>query len=78
MLTIRLYPMGRKRKKHYRIVVAQKHKHVTKIYQESLGTYNPYTKEFSLKSPERIKFYLDNGVDLSESVKSLFIKNKIL
>lgn len=73
MLTIRFFPMGRKRNKSYRVVVAQKHRHVSKKYIESLGWYNPYTKDFNLND-ERVKYFVELNTDMSDSTKALFVK----
>lgn len=70
MLTIRLKPMGRKYRKSYRIVVAQKHKHTTKKSIEDLGWYNPYTKEKSIKK-DRIEYYKSLNIEMSDTVKFL-------
>ncbi len=77
MLTIRFQPKGRKHRKFYRIVVAEKEKHVSKKFKEILGWYNPYTKETSFNT-ERINHFMDLNIEVSESVKSLFKKNKII
>lgn len=77
MLIIRFKPLGRKRRKHYRIVVAQKHRHVSKLEVENLGWYNPYTKDISINK-ERLDYFVGNGVDISQSVRSLLIKQKML
>jgi small subunit ribosomal protein S16 len=77
MLTIRFYPTGRKHKKTYRIVAAQKTKHVSKKFHEILGWYNPHTKDANLNK-DRINHYLKLNTELSESVKSLLKKHALV
>jgi small subunit ribosomal protein S16 len=77
MIIIRFQPKGKKHNKFYRIVVAQKEKHVSKKFIEILGWYNPYNKEASFNK-ERISYFLENNTSMSESVKSLFKKHNIL
>ena len=67
MLTIRLYPMGRKHKIQYRIVIANKARSVSKQYIENLGFYDPRTKETKINS-DRIKHWLDQNIEVSERV----------
>lgn len=73
MLVIRFKPMGRKHAKHYRISVSQKTKHVTKKSHEDIGWYNPYTKESNVNQ-ERLMYYINLNIEISDSVRSLFIK----
>jgi small subunit ribosomal protein S16 len=73
MLTIRLHPTGRAHKRQYRIVVAQKHRHVSKKYLANLGYYDPHTKALKVDT-EEAKKYLLARVELSSSVKALFKK----
>ena len=79
MLIIRFKPLGRRksRGKKYRIVVAEKHKQVQKKFIESLGWYDPITKESSIKK-DRLTHYLDLNIEISESVQSLFKKQDLI
>jgi len=77
MLTIRLFPTGRKHHRTYRIVAAQKHRHVSKKYIEMLGWYNPMTKEVHLNK-DRIKHYVDNNVQITDTVRSILVKHSII
>ncbi len=70
MLTIRLYPMGRKHKIQYRVVIADKKKSVSKQYIENLGFFDPRTKETKLNS-ERVKYWLDQNVECSDRVERI-------
>jgi ribosomal protein S16 len=76
MLTIRFQPTGRKHLKLYRVVVTEKANPLYK-FKEVLGWYNPHTKECNLNK-ERVQFYIDNRIELSDSVESLFKKQKIV
>jgi small subunit ribosomal protein S16 len=77
MLTIRFYPTGRKHRRTYRIVVAEKARHVTKKFVEILGWYNPHTKEASFEV-EKIQHYVKLNIEMSDSVKSLLQKKSII
>ncbi len=77
MLTIRLCRVGRVHKPQYRIVVAEKHRHVSKKYIEVLGFYNPVSKELKVNQ-ERINYWINLNIRMSDTVKSLFIKNSII
>lgn len=77
MLIIRFQPVGRKHKRLYRVVAAQKARSVNKKFIEKLGWYNPYTKEAGLDA-EKIKTYIERNTELSSSVRSLFVKQGII
>ncbi|MBC7471653.1 MAG: 30S ribosomal protein S16 [candidate division SR1 bacterium] len=77
MLTIRFQPVGRKHSKMYRVVVAEKTRSVSKKVKENLGWYNPHTKESKLNE-DRIKFFVENNVEISESAFSLFKKQGLV
>jgi small subunit ribosomal protein S16 len=77
MLIIRFQPTGRKHSKMYRVVVAEKTRSVSKKVKEILGWYNPYTKESKLNE-ERVKFYIENNVEVSETAQSLLKKQGLI
>ncbi len=77
MLTIRFQPIGRKHRKFYRVVVAEKHRFVSKKFLEILGWYNPITKEVKLQE-DRVKHYVALNTETSESVQSLFKKQNLV
>lgn len=77
MLIVRLSRIGRKRKPFYRIVVAEKRRHVKKKFLEALGTYDPISKEFKVKE-DRVKYYVDLNIELSDTVRALFVKNNLV
>jgi ribosomal protein S16 len=77
MLIIRFQPIGRKHNKQYRVVVAEKQKAVSKNVTEILGWYNPYTKASKLDT-ERVNYYVEKNIEMSESVISFFRKQGII
>jgi ribosomal protein S16 len=77
MLTIRLYPTGRKHKRTYRVVLANKKHHVTKQYIENLGIYNPITK-VTVLNEERVKYWLAQNIEVSERVTKVFEASKLI
>jgi ribosomal protein S16 len=77
MLTIRLYPTGRKHKRTYRVVLANKRHHVTKQYIENLGIYNPFTK-VTVLNEERVKYWLAQNIEVSERVSKILESNKLI
>lgn len=74
MLIIRLHRVGRIHKPFYRVVLAEKHKHVSKKFIHNFGTYNPVTKELNIREKENLKKYLDLNVELSDTVRALLKK----
>lgn len=77
MLTIRLRRIGRIHKPQYRIVVAEKHRHATKKFVETLGFYDPVKKDFKVDK-ERVKHWLNLNIEMSDTVKSLFVKHSLI
>jgi small subunit ribosomal protein S16 len=77
MLTIRLNRCGKKNKPYFRFVL-QEHtiapggKHV-----EILGSYDPHSKKTVLET-ERIKYWISEGVQISDTAYNLFLKNEII
>lgn len=78
MLTIRLQRTGKKNASSFRIVVAEKTAHVSKKFHEVLGAYNPSKKQFSLKNPERVQYWIGQHVELSPTVHNLLVTNGII
>jgi small subunit ribosomal protein S16 len=77
MLTIRLYPMGRKHRRQYRVVLAEKKYAVSKQFIENLGHYDPNTKEINLKV-DRIKYWVGLNTEMSDTVTRLCKKQGII
>ena len=77
MLAIRFSRFGKKKHPLYRIIVNEKHKDPWCDYKEKLGHYNPHTKELQVNE-ERVKFYVGNGADVSNSVWNLLVEKGVL
>lgn len=77
MLTIRLQRTGKKNAADFRIVLAEKESHVSKKFQEVLGSYNPRTKMFQVKT-ERVQYWISQRVDLSATVHNLFVSKGLI
>ena len=78
MLIIRLQRVGRKNQPAFRIVLAEKQKAVKKEVVEILGHYNPRSKDFAVKDPERVKYWVGQHVQISPTVNNLFIDKGLL
>lgn len=72
---IRLARHGAKKRPFYRIVVADSKSPRDGRFLENVGTYNPVLdpEEVVLKK-ERIKYWIDQGAILTDTVKSLLKK----
>ena len=75
MLTLRLQRTGRKKLAHYRLI-AQEHSlsPTSGRVAEFLGTFNPYTKEFTFDK-EKVEKHLSNGAQPSNKVAKLLQAN---
>jgi small subunit ribosomal protein S16 len=78
MLTIRLQRVGTKNKPQFRLVLAEAHKSASKKFIEVLGHYHPRSKQFGIKSEERLKYWLGQHVQLSPTVHNLFVDKKLI
>ena len=70
---LRLKRMGAKQKPFYRIIVADSRSPRDGRFIETVGTYNPCLKDdnnVTVKT-ERITYWLDNGAQPTDTVKSL-------
>jgi len=78
MLVIRLFRIGKKNQPAFKIVVTEK-KNPPRggRFVEEVGTYNPLTKEKALKK-ERVQYWLSQGVQPSDTVHNLLVKESIL
>lgn len=72
MLSIRFVRIGKKKYPIYRIVVMEKGKNPRSSYLESLGTYNPHTKENTIKK-DRVDYWISKGVGLTATVHNLLV-----
>ncbi|MBI2607243.1 MAG: 30S ribosomal protein S16 [Candidatus Doudnabacteria bacterium] len=78
MLTIRLQRVGTKNSPAFRVVLAEKHRSVSKKFLEVLGHYNPRNKELGIKDKERLNYWVAQNVSLTPSVKNLLIEKKFI
>ena len=78
MLTIRLQRAGKKNHSHFRVVLAEKTAHVSKKFQEILGSYNPHTKDLVVKNAEKLQYWIDQNINISPTVHNLLVTKGIL
>lgn len=78
MLMIRLSRIGKKKKPFYRVVVIEKTRPRGGRVVEAVGTYDPLKKPAEIKlKAERIKHWLANGAQPSDTVRSFLRRQKI-
>ncbi|MDP3794826.1 MAG: 30S ribosomal protein S16 [bacterium] len=70
MLVIRLQRIGKKHQPMFRVVVGEKRRAPKGQYLESLGWYNPRTKERAINA-ERLAYWSGHGAQLSATARSL-------
>ena len=76
---IRLRRVGRKKSPTYRIVVADSRSPRDGKFIEIVGQYAPRTGEQALNlQSERVNYWLDNGAQPTDTVRSLLRKSGIL
>ncbi|MBE6952877.1 MAG: 30S ribosomal protein S16 [Ruminococcaceae bacterium] len=79
MVKIRLRRMGAKRAPFYRIVVADSHSPRDGRFIEEIGTYNPMVEPSEVKvDAEKVKEWMKNGAQPTETVKTLLKREGIL
>jgi small subunit ribosomal protein S16 len=72
MTVIRLTRMGRKKRAFYRIVVTDSRKRRDGGWIETIGYYNPVSKEKDIKiDEERLNYWLKVGAQMSPTVKRI-------
>lgn len=78
MLTIRLTRVGKKKDSSFRVVVVDSKKKVQAgNYLEMVGSYDPRVNTVSLNA-ERIKHWIANGAQTSDTVHNLLVSEKII
>ncbi len=78
MLTIRLARIGKKKKPFYRVVVIERTRPRDGRTRELVGTYDPLKKPAEIKlDAERIKYWLSQGAQPSDTVRSFLKREKI-
>lgn len=76
---IRLRRMGAKKAPFYRIVVADSRFPRDGRFIEEVGYYNPMTEPADLKiEDEKVKQWIANGAQPTDTVKALLKKNGVL
>lgn len=79
MIKLRLRRMGAKKQPSYRIVAAESTKPRDGRFIEILGHYDPKTDPYTLRvDEERARYWLDNGAQPTETVRSLLVKSGVL
>ena len=79
MVKIRLHRMGAKKAPYYRIVVADSRFPRDGRFIEELGTYDPLAQPAAIKvDAERAKYWISNGAQPTDTVKSLLKKAEVL
>ena len=78
MLTIRLARIGKKKKPFYRVVVIERTRPRDGRTRELVGTYDPLKKPAEIKlDAERIRYWLGQGAQPSNTVRSFLKREKI-
>lgn len=77
MLTIRLARVGKKNHAQFKIMLQEKTIAPGGAHVEVLGSYDPHSKKAVLKD-ERIKYWVSQGAQPSDTAYNLFVKNGIL
>ncbi len=79
MVKIRLRRMGAKKAPFYRIVVADSRSPRDGRFIEEIGTYNPMLEPSEVKvDADKVREWIKNGAQPTETVKSLLKKEGIL
>jgi small subunit ribosomal protein S16 len=79
MLTIRLSRVGKKKQAEYRLIINEKTKDPWGDALEYLGHYNPHAKSEGVRfNVERIKYWLEHGAQVSNTVRNIFIAQGII
>lgn len=79
MLKIRLQRTGRKHEPTFRLVLTDS-KNSTKSgkFLEILGSYDPRNKDQAVFKTDRIKYWLSQGVKVTDTLHNLLITRKII
>ena len=79
MVKMRLTRMGAKKAPFYRVVVADSRYPRDGRFIEEIGYYNPLTEPAEIKlDADKVKTWLANGAQPTETVRSLLKKSEIL
>ncbi len=76
---IRLRRMGAKKAPYYRVVVADSRYPSDGRFIEEIGVYNPMEEPALFKvDEEKVKMWIKNGAQPTDSVKALLKRNNVL
>lgn len=70
MLSIRLFPKGRKHQISYRVVVAEKRTKLNGKFIDDLGYWNPLLKEFKVDR-KKLEEWTKKGAQTSQTITKL-------
>jgi small subunit ribosomal protein S16 len=79
MLAIRLQRVGKKNEPTFRIVLTDS-KNSTKSgkFLEILGSYDARDKNETRINEERVKYWMSQGAQLSDTIHNLFVNKKVI
>lgn len=77
MLKIRLRRIGKKKQPSFKVIISEDSWDTAGKFLEDLGFYNPRTKEKRLNI-ERIKYWLEKGAQVSNTLHNLLVEEGIL
>lgn len=78
MVKIRSQRFGSKKRPFYRIVATDSRNPRDGRFIEIVGTYNPLTNPATVKiDAEKVEKWINNGAKLTDTVKSLLVKQGI-
>ncbi len=77
MLAIKLSKTGKTNKKVFRLIISEKGRDPFGKVLETLGSYNPYTKELQAKA-DRIKHWISQGAQMTNTVNNLLVSKSII
>ena len=77
MLAIKFRPVGRKKQRTFRVVVAERRSKLKGRSVEELGWFNPHTDEFNVNG-ERTKYWIAAGAQPTDSVHNLLVRAGVI
>lgn len=77
MLAIKLSKVGKTNKKMFRLIISEKSRDPYGDVLETLGSYNPHTKELAAKA-DRIKYWLSKGAQMTATVNNILVGKKLI
>ncbi len=77
MVKLRLKRFGAPKRPYYRIVAVDSRKPRDGATLEELGYYRPVESDQFKVNEERVRYWIANGAQASDTVRDLFRKNKV-